>query len=298
MTIKKAIMAVAMFAFLLLAYSFQVALTVRMEATQIAGKNPFCLQVAASDRYVEARNFIDFFPIFMRGHGGYHHAVLIVGKIDAPIVYHWSYFQNSFVSGGYTPFPICCSPSRNYFDGKKTHRDRHQYSFTLNGVSMSIPEEYSPEPDWPGSFVGFHFFADPPMFKSSKKDFSNGLVNYIGVSFSIMTKLNRLMANSGSDRIVTSLNPKYGLDRQLVKHRDEKFGGYYEFYSADKNGNIVTRISCAENMHTPCSNEFVREGWEYRFNHSPDDIAQWKEMQNNLVSRVMSFRVDQQTKKE
>jgi hypothetical protein len=64
-----------------------------MQAQSIADHSPLFLQTAAAGKYKTTYSGRDFIPVFMRGHGGFHQAVLVTENPDQARRYHCSYFQ-------------------------------------------------------------------------------------------------------------------------------------------------------------------------------------------------------------
>lgn len=270
-----------------LAYSLFIAISVRSEANSIAADYPFCIQTAGISRYREAHSLIHFFPLFMYGHGGLHHAVLVVGDLRNHKMFHWSYFKNSFVEGAYGPLPIYCHPSPGYLRHFKSNQVEGINAFSLAGVSLRIPDKYRPEPDWPGSAIGFHFFALPPDFLPIDNAATNWNSHYIEVSFSRQPQLDTWRTKQGAGYSITPMEETFGLRRQFVSH--SKYS-HYEFYAEDTDGRVKTIIACFESMRMPCRHSFERNGWTYTFHHSLTDTEHWERLQGNLVNLVESFR--------
>jgi hypothetical protein len=282
-------LSVAAAVILSLTYSLFMAISVRSKAEEIAAGSAFCVQTAGSSRYREAHSLLSVLPVAMHGHGGLHHAVLVVGDRRDPRLFHWSYRKHAFVQGVYGPLPIYCTPSEEYFGRPLAKGSEDVNAFTLEGISLSIPDEYRSEPDWPGDAMGFHFFAVAPDFLPASQAFSNGVHTHIEVSFSRQSRLDVWRTKDRADRSVLPMEEKFGLKRQLVRREGSK-DSTYEFYSESTDGRVKTIISCFESMKAQCLHSFERDGWTYTLHQAPSDIEHWERIQENVVKLVQSFR--------
>jgi hypothetical protein len=277
-------------------YSSQVAITVKNQAEQIANARPFCIQVAANDRYKPITGFEDILGMKMLGHGGYHHSVLVVGDLsNSPDTYHWSYWKNRFVAGTYGPFPIYCLPSKNYFSTLPSSNHSNRESFSLLGINFSIPNEYHPKPQWPGSFIGLSFLAKAPDFLPANNKCDAHLC-YISVdikkTFELETRLNpKSWSANGED-----LNANFGLSMQKeITSSGNNTSVRYRYYLRNSKGIVVTEIYCFESLTISCLHQFESDGWRYSFHHMPKDLKDWLTMERKIVALTKSFIAPPQT---
>lgn len=273
-------------------YSSQVAITVKNQAEQIANARPFCIQVAASDRYKPITGFGDILGMRMLGHGGYHHSVLVVGDLNnSPDTYHWSYWKNRFVAGTYGPFPIYCVPSKNYFSTLPASNHSNRESFSLLGINFSIPNEYHPEPLWPGSSIGLRFLAKAPDFLPANNKCNDQLCDiYVDLkkTFELETRLNPKSLGSKDE----NLNANFGLSMQKeITSSGNNTYVSYTYYLRNPKGIVVTAISCFESLTISCLHEFESDGLIYSFHHMPQDLKDWLTMERKIVALTKSFIV-------
>ena len=95
---------------------------VTRSARAIAGDEPYCIQVAATQAdYRPARTLLELSGLMMRAKiFDQHHAILVVGDETHPSLFHWSYHKARFVPGvrnaaipGHEPV-LSCESRRNY----------------------------------------------------------------------------------------------------------------------------------------------------------------------------------------
>jgi hypothetical protein len=270
----------------LLTYGATSSARLRAQAIELAAGEPFCVQVP--DRlgivrpygmeYLPAWKFSDTWGLGMIGRGGFHHAVLIVGDPTAPRSFHWSYFKHKFVEGTYGPFPIVCQSALRYFERQDNTADDKKMRFTLAGRTMAIPKQYYPEPQWPGSMVGYSFCASWPLFQPPAESCIGTQRPTVWVAFETDDK-------------------PYGLAQVLPPQglrREKKFDGLIRIATPDQSdeyveigpdNKVVTSISCM----VDCSHHFSANGLTFSFHHSPAALPQWREMQKRLMDLHTQF---------
>lgn len=275
------------------AYSAQVAFRLKQHAEVIAGADKFCMQVAGRDRYEPVSGFGDMLGLKMRGHGAYHHAVLVIQRPGRSSSYHWSYWKNSWVLGANHPFAVYCSPSRHYLDDPSDGIEKAgMESFALEGTRFVIPRGYHPNP-WPESGVGLRFLATAPAFSPAGRSCAKHLCDVVTVlQVGTSAELKLPPSTPSDESAAMDQGVLHGLN--IRKIREEPSGSapsyaYYGYYARDSDGRITTIISCPESHKVQCGHVFDRDGMRYRFTHMPGDLKNWRAMQDRLESLYHSF---------
>src|SRR5262245_37601467 len=122
-------------------------LIARSSAIRISAGQPFCIQVATRDGYRELSSITQLAGLRLRGRSALNHAVLVVGALRQPQLFHWSYGANSFLSkGAYGPPPIYCRPRHDAFASleQSAERDPQALFIAYGGHRFLIPRAYRP----------------------------------------------------------------------------------------------------------------------------------------------------------
>ena len=270
-------------------YGEKVSRDLRTQARDIAAGKPFCVQVPKvvhrfgrpETRYRAARDFSDTWGLRMRGHGGYHHAVLVVGDVARPETFHWSYVEHGFVEGTYGPFPIVCRPTRDYFDSAPDEGAAGEFEFVLDGTRFNIPLKYQPEAEWPGDLLGYVIRARAPHFEPYDRECAALTCSLIFAAFEHNGK-------------------PYGIWQDMAKSwvdEDTAYGGLHhhvdarskskidEYVQIDDKGRIVTAISCMSR----CSHHFSHDGVTFSFDHRREELPEWRAMEGRLIALHATF---------
>lgn len=277
------------FGALLIAYSIAVSFATRQQARQIAGSDAFCLQVAGPDAYEPAVGPTSTLGLLMRGHGGYHHAVLAVARSGKLETYHWSYFKHQYVAGTYGPLPIVCPLESDYFERPNPPNQKDRSTFMLLDRWRSIPTEYHPDPAWPGSFVGYTFRALAPTFAPTPDMVSGRRFNLVSVGFEGGATLEG-WSKHGTDARVHKLRPVFGLERVRVDREDGAAANYH-YVQRELDGSLATFITCFPGADSPCTQLFRHKGLVFNFHHRSGELPEWKAMQLRLIALDRAFSV-------
>lgn len=277
-----------------LAYSVFVSISVRGQSVQIASGQPYCVQAASSrSGYLPVRSFTDTLGLLMRGHGGYNHAVLIVGTLNSAKAYHWSYWQHRFVEGSYAwpQHPIACKPLPGYLDRAPALPVTGNDDFFFDGTSYSIPREYRANPIWPSDSPNIMFAARSPDFHGRAEWCEDKLCNFVTmarVDESVMEPLEALPSNY----MVSEAGSRFGLDYAVAAsdHMPDRPWRFY--YRKDANGRVTTAIRCFMSDKFQCGHSFIRNGRIYHFRHMPNDTEEWEVLQGRLARLADSFVVE------
>ena len=215
----------------------------------------------------------------MRGRGGYHHAVLVVGDVARPETYHWSYVEHGFVEGTYGPFPIVCRPARDYFDGVPDDGVAGEFEFVLSGTKFNIPSKYQPEAEWPGDMVGYMIRARAPYFEPYDRECTEPACSLVFAAFE----------NQGKPYGILQDSSQWRLDEGTVfaglHHRFDAHSKMDEYVQIDDTGRIVTAIHCI----SKCSHHFSHDGVTFSFDHRREDLNEWRAMQSRLIALHATF---------
>ncbi len=262
-------------------------------ARAIAGSTSYCIQIPGDGDYVEAKTVLDISPFRMRGSGGNHHAVLIVGSEYNPKLFHWSYWKGRFIEGVYGPPPIYCKPREHFLEAMPlSGKDPVAVHFYFVDRHFSVPRVYRPSVNW-ASRRALVFYATTPEFAPSPNSADHG--SYVDVVFGRSPLLPSWLNKTNDQYLVEGAESEFGLQKQLVWYRNsstgqkEKFSNTQYFLRAG-NGDIATLILC---NYGNCTQIFEQDGWSYYFHHTTETLPAWKSHQDKLTSLAHSFVVSQ-----
>ncbi len=275
-------------------YSISVILSVKASAERFANQNPYCVQVATHFAYREVTSSLDLAGFRMKGNVVRNHAVLVVDNPEGPKLYHWSYWQNSFIEGAYGNPPILCNPRHDFLgslgDFEQDGKRRLTSSYLGFRYKFSIPSAYRPE------FSGLEqlsFYARAPEFKPVHKADRKRLPSpfftvYFGHDADTYVESWRLRPNK--ERKIESLGLKYGLVVERV------FNGRtspdIQYYTVGDDGSTTTLIRCFDDVVTQCSHAFYDGQFSYGFHQMPSDLTNWKGIQENARAIFDGFLVE------
>lgn len=256
-----ALMAMGVFA------SVSLVGTIRWRAEQDAAGKPYCLQVPKpTGGYAPVTSLLDLSPLTMRARHGdgldlTHHAVLVIGE---ELSAYWSYRQRTFMVKP-MPEPVYCDAKPHFTESLplfSSHSD-DPVRIGLDGKVFHIPRAYAPRADM-SAFATLFIDAVPPDFlPSGRKD------KYV-LAEKNAKWVAGLLTDAQPDDEATNFN--------LRKTRS---GWYYL-----NEGGEVTVINCYPGR---CQHRFTRNGWMYDFEHHPDLLPQWRQLQQSLLNRLASF---------
>jgi|tagenome__1003787_1003787.scaffolds.fasta_scaffold20854394_1 hypothetical protein len=295
-----------------LALSVWSLYSVGSNAKDTAAGAPYCIQVTDTSRagpYVSARSLLDLSGLTMWSRSFLHHAVLVVGDLAAPRLFHWSYRRQEFVPGivgqtaGSYGTALACAPSVSFIASLPAlfHRGSDSQYIRLSGEeAYRIPHAYQPR--WGGSSGGFvSFAAMAPDFKPLGAPWS-GLSLRERSEHSIFIEWNPSWLNGllGPEKGQLAGQPTvFGL-RTEVRVTQGKNGNSHEtkYYRADASeqpGVNTTLIICypASDV-TPiasCQHRFLSGERHFNFRHRPEDLPRWQAMQKRLAELMDSFVV-------
>ena len=264
----------------LFAYSRLVSASPQAGAAAIAAGRPFCVQVPGGDDYRPAHAH-DRPGRDMWGHGGVHHAVLVVGDARTPETYHWSYLNNRFMEGGYGPFPIVCTPMKDYF--RQPPQQARGTAFTLLGKRLHIPGAYAARPMWPGDMVGYSLQACAPDFEPGDDSCAGQFWHPVDVAFrggATPQGMAYRVIDSIREEPIAGLGASPGLLRPPGLHEYVEFGA---------DGAVRTYIGCESAVGTECRHVFSHAGITFHFRHPRAALPIWREMHQRLVELHAQF---------
>jgi hypothetical protein len=266
---------------------------VRTSAEQIAGNEPYCIEVASGEQRRPATSPSDFSGYNMRAphaDGAYwgRHAVLAVGAGNSPDVYHWSYTNKAFIAEAYGAPPIYCQPRRHFATAFTDTPPTDRQSIRIAGMRLSIPLRYRP-----------HLQGMTLVFSATAPDFTN--VPEVGSQQAIESMIEVSLVDSdrtdawrGSGTLVEDAGEEHGLRVQTrwsvgPDGQEKTSPPTFEYYNLSSDNRVATVISCIDKVKWQCMHAFRSGGWTYTFHHSPTDLSQWKTMQDRLVELARSF---------
>jgi hypothetical protein len=288
---------------------FSIPFVVARSAAQAAGSAPYCVQIASNADYRPARTMLDLSGLSMwakreSGMSMQHHAVLIVGDEENRRLLHWSYRKLGFVEGilnqrnaGHET-AFSCVPQLRFVDHlallfpQASETDYVRFSAL---EAYRIPKAYQSQ--WSGGSSRYLRLAtSAPDFApiETRWDDSNG----VSVSWDPNWLLD-LMKHQPKDDIVVARGTEFGLQKTttVVYGRDGKRyeGSSYRVYAdGQPNGVNATLIGCGqptEQFPKSCQHRFLNNGRHFYFRHRPEDVANWRAMQTQLLDLFASFEV-------
>ena len=242
------------------------------QARVLAGKAPYCIQVARPDGdYAPAETVLDLTGVTMWARIqqvtlGYH-AVLAIGTGSQPLLFNWSYRKREWMPLERGPTPVVhCRPEAGFADRltlafPARARANDDHTLRLLGRTLVIPAAYQPKASADNS-PSLRFLAVPPDFTPPERpcdDIRDCMQFYISVYYRPQAVMSWLTTERGQ-----------------VKENEQ-----------DAGGPRATRIGCGPSS---CEHVFLRDGVIYRFAHPHDALPQWRALQTKLIDRVRSFQ--------
>lgn len=317
--LKKLVALVVAVSALVAATSAATSLFVVHSAEEIAGYQPYCIQIAdkISD-YRPAGSWLDLsaFTMWASRAGPLqtqHHAILAVGEATNQRLYHWSYLRRAFEPGvlngqieGRGP-AVACVPTLDFaaqrlaFIPKTSDSTYVRFS---GGEAYRIPSAWQPK--WSGGMSRTLLLATTaPDFQPLNRRWSDLAPeerdnNWVLVEWNPEWVLS-LMKAAPSGNVVDQ-STEFGLSKtKTVTHgRDGKeYVGYRYLAYADESradhGINTTLIGCrkpSEAVPKSCQHRFISKGHHYYFRHRPEDVADRQKMQRRILDLMgSSFEV-------
>jgi hypothetical protein len=277
-----------------LGYSAFVLLKATLSIAEIAADRPYCVQVSTREGYRRLTTRLQLAGLYMRATEGRYHAVLAVGSPASPVLYHWSYFNSSFVENRYpSDMPLFCEPRPRFLAGlgHEKHRSRRAAEFWRYGYEVSVPDAYSPDTRSGGGSL-FSILARAPRFEPGDSyKCPTAPCSYVGVSVGVDAKLESWRNRDSSEARIESLGMESGLIKERVWPAGKRAGNAptIQYYAMDAKGRTTTLITCFESDRFQCTHIFTDGELSYYFHHMPPEIDHWQNMQQRLVTRVASF---------
>lgn len=240
-------------------------------------------------------------PLYMQ-----HHAILVVGEASNPRLYHWSYRRRAFEPGvlngqveGSGP-AVTCLPVRD-FAGQRLalvarSSDSNYVRYSAQGT-YRIPSVWQAK--WSGGMNPTLLLATTaPDFRPLSRRWSDLAPeerdsNWVFVQWNPEWVLS-LIRKAPSGNVVEQ-STEFGLSKtKTVTHgRDGKdYVGYGYLVYADGHGINTTVIGCgmpSDAVPKSCQHRFTNNGRHFYFRHRPEDVADWRGMQQRIVELMDSF---------
>jgi hypothetical protein len=281
------------------------ATRVASSARDIAGSEPYCIQVpAGSSDYRPARSSLDLSPwaAWAEPHGR-HHAILIVGEGFTPRFYHWSYRQGAFEPGivneqFHVNWPaIACKPAHQLAGKQPLSPVDSDYIRLASKGTYRIPTEWLAT--WAGGMnPGLRFVTTAPDFRSPVRFWYNGLFGGRDASsVSVAWHGGTLVRFNDSSGSPVEQGTEFGLTKTKRIYHERNGSEYvqyrFSFRTDDRNG-TMTVIACdpTGTSSKACEHLFLNNGRDFTFYHRMEDLADWRGMQQRLLALVDSFKVE------
>ena len=269
---------------------------VTRSARAIAGDEPYCIQVADTQAdYRPARTLLELSGLMMRAKiFDQHHAILVVGDETHPSLFHWSYHKARFVPGvlnaaipGHEPV-LSCESRRNYIGTLPAlwapHPESTYVHFSEHRI-FRVPTSYQPR--WSGGSSAFLAIA------TSAPDFAPLTVPWVSLAQSERVWNVAFIAwNPTGMRDLTGAAPAGAIGGEFGLQEAPAASSKRYVVQGQPNGANATLIDCpiGSKAHPAmCRHRFVSHGHEFDFVHRPEDLPNWRQMQEHLVSLFASF---------
>jgi hypothetical protein len=298
---RKTLMAIAIAIFFPAGIAFQWWSHTNIErvtrsAEQIAGNEPYCIDVPSGRNRKQATSSSQFSGYRMRGHfslGRYYgpHAILAVGAGDSPAVYHWSHSRRTFVEFHGT-VPVYCQPRPRFATTFATSTPpATRQPIRIAGASLLVPDRYRGEIDG----VSLVFYAAPPDFDDVPEEASEqARRSRIEVSLVDHDRTGMSLYKNSKHSLVEDTGVEHGLQAQTTwsiepDGRKGRSPPILQYFNSSNENELATVIRCHDNGRGQCSHAFRKGTWTYWFHHSHADLQHWKRMQDELVELMHSF---------
>ncbi|QND71667.1 hypothetical protein [Tardiphaga robiniae] len=269
-------------------------------AAETAGPDPFCIQVADSESdYRPAASLFDLSELTMwaqRESGMFmqRHAVLVVGSLVSPRLFHWSYRAGKFLeettnlSGG---FGIACEPRQDFAHGLpilRGSRANHDFIRVSSTEAYRLSVQYQMHWRGSGARSSLYVIAPAPDFLPQTETVSvlrsEGKLDAQWISLSHDSEwLLRLMRSPprAKTRYVAE-GDAFGLNKTktIFTGSDAKEYLGYEFATGADEIVDATYISCGPRS---CQHRFLNKGRHFYFRHGPERVQDWKLMQERIL---------------
>lgn len=275
---------------------------VAREAAELAGDEPYCLQVASGrSPYRQAGTLLDLSALTMKGRFSRFHALLVVGDPASGAVYNWSYRRLGFEElpasrnrGGFQ-FVLNCEPQTD-FAARLPLVIPDVTGWTpvhFAGRQYRIPSEFQPRSD--GVYArNLVIGAMAPDFRASADAPDSGpnvLHRLVFVSLKPWPGIHDWVILDEGEEIVSEENWA-GLVKQTIS-RPDPYSNRVRFVARDGEGVYQAVINgcqrtTAENPSL-CQHRVQRGEALFTFYHSPDDLEDWQALQGRLFALFDSF---------
>jgi hypothetical protein len=269
---------------------------VTRSARAIAGDEPYCIQVADTQAdYRPARTLLELSGLMMRAKiFDQHHAILVVGDETHPSLFHWSYHKARFVPGvlnaaipGHEPV-LSCESRRNYIGTLPAlwapHPESTYVHFSEHRI-FRVPTSYQPR--WSGGSSAFLAIA------TSAPDFAPLTVPWVSLAQSERVWNVAFIAwNPTGMRDLTGAAPAGAIGGEFGLQEAPAASSKRYVVQGQPSGANATLIDCpiGSKAHPAmCRHRFLSHGHEFDFVHRPEDLPNWRQMQEHLVSLFASF---------
>ncbi|WP_375462321.1 hypothetical protein [uncultured Enterovirga sp.] len=288
------------------------------DAKEIAGSQPYCIQVAGRDSadYRPARSWFDLSILAMRAEASgplylQHHAVLVVGEATKPRLYHWSYwrgrFEDGVLNGGIVDHgpTVTCLPVQDFADGQPLLFPEPLHE---NYVRYSPHDAYRIPVAWQARWSGgmsrtLSLATASPDFQPLDRRWSEltpGQRDSSWVFVQWDPKWVLELIKDGPRGDVSEQGVELGLCRTttVTRGKDEKKYISRRYVAltdgpalGDANITVIDCFSPSEAFPDSCQHRFINRGRHFYFRHAPSNVPDWRNMQRRVLELMTSFEV-------
>lgn len=273
------------------------------KAAELAGDEPYCLQVPSGrSPYRQAGTLLDLSALTMKGQFSRFHALLVLGDPASSRVYNWSYRQLGFDdllgprNRGEIQLLLNCEP-RTDFAARLPLVIPEVSGWTpvyFAGRQYRIPSEFQPRSD---GIYARHLIisATAPDFRARADGPDSGPNVLHGLVFVYLRShtIESWVELNDDEEIVSEENWA-GLVKQTISH-SRPYPNWVRFVARDSEGAHQAVISgCRPEAESSslCQHRFQSGELFITFYHSPDDLADWKSLQERLLALFDSFSTE------
>jgi hypothetical protein len=286
------------------------AYSVRSSAASIAQSDSYCIQVTGNESdYRPASTLLDLTELRMwaKREGGMYlqrHAVLVVGNLSAPQLFHWSYRKRSFIkettnlSQG---IGIACQPRPKFSDALPVltaPETKSDFVWFSPEEAYSLPKEYRLQWHGAGRKGSMYILAPSPEFRSQVKTVANlrseGALdfNWIFVEHNPQWLINAMKPRIRPNELFVAQGEEFGLTKTEIIFKGTDGRNYtshqFQRYGSAPLESDTTSIVCGQRS---CQHRFIHKGRHFYFRHGPEYVHDWREMQQRIVRLFESFAV-------
>ncbi len=287
---------------------------VAQKAQLVAGDAPYCIQVVDKlrhhGRYRQPNTLLDLSGLTMKG-DRQHHALLVTSEDEGQWLYYWSYRKQDFVkiaaaygTGQWSWPSIVCPTQTDYAERLPLLFEEEADSIYVSSRDRTyrVPLFYRPKVE-DGRYASVSLEATAPDFEPSDEPVGDDPRARI-LQTTKFVKIwlepgkawfTRLDVSAPRQAVLLEGEEEFGLTKVAISSRASQAQSQPPsnmldtlHYQVDPNNAVTTLISCKSKT---CTHKFLHNELMIEFGHNRSDLANWRKLQERLVSLTDSFIV-------